>query len=334
MSHPNLNTLALPNLYAALTATGLVTRLLALAFEEDLGPYTEPLDHEGHSQPIGDITTECCIPPSRMAGAHLVARKGGVVSGLAVADETARLFAPGCRVTTLVSDGATVPPLTTIAVIEGPLDELLALERTLLNLIGRLSGIATRTAQFVARIPPASRARLFDTRKTTPGLRVLEKYAVRCGGGFCHRIGLYDAVLIKDNHIAGTPLAALPSVITSAAARARALGASRGHPPSFIEVEVDSLPQFEALLSLPPGTIDIVLLDNMGPDLLHAASARRDAVNTSLQLESSGGVTLETLPALAATGVDRISVGGLTHSAVSLDVALDVVETHEAATRP
>jgi len=328
----DLNTLSLPHLYASLTKTGLVARLLALAFEEDLGT-TVPEGHNWHGNLIGDITTECCVPPSRMAKAHLVARRGGVIAGLEVAEEGRQLFAPACSIHCPVTDGTHVPPATTVAIVEGPLDEILGLERTLLNLIGRMSGIATRTAAFVATLPPGGRARLYDTRKTTPGLRVLEKYAVRCGGGFCHRIGLFDAVLIKDNHIAGTPVARLAEVIAAAAQKARTLGAARGRPPSFIEVEVDSLDQFEALLNLPAGVIDIVLLDNMGPEMLRIAAAQRNARNPALQLESSGGVTLETLPALASTGVDRISVGGLTHAAVSLDVALDVVETHEANTR-
>lgn len=331
---PNLNTLSLPALYIALSATGLVARLLSIAYDEDLGPSTNGTDHDGHGQPVGDITTECCIPPSRMARAHLVARKGGVVAGLAVAEETRRLFAPACSINFHTSDGHHVAPGTNIATLHGPLDEILGLERTLLNLVGRLSGIATRTAEFVSKVPSGSIAKVFDTRKTTPGLRVLEKYAVRCGGGFCHRIGLYDAVLIKDNHIAGTSVVDLPRVIAQAAAKARWLGESRNAPPTFIEVEVDSLEQFEALLTLPPRTIDIILLDNMGPDLLCQAARRRDQAAPQLELESSGGVTLDTISAIADTGVNRISIGGLTHSAIVQDVALDVVETHDAHHTP
>ena len=166
---------------------------------------------------------------------------------------------------------------------------------------------------------PGCRARLYDTRKTTPGLRVLEKYAVRCGGGFCHRIGLFDAVLIKDNHIAGVSVTELPRAIQRAATLARV----KSHP-AFVEVEVDTLEQYEALLTLPPGTVDIILLDNMSCELMSHAAKRRDEVNPGLELEASGGITLETIGPVSRTGVDRISVGGLTHSAVVLDVAMDV----------
>jgi nicotinate-nucleotide pyrophosphorylase (carboxylating) len=213
-----------------------------------------------------------------------------------------RLFAPSSNVEVHAADGEEAAAMATLATLRGPLDELLGLERTLLNLLGRLSGIATRTRAFTKAMEPSCRARLYDTRKTTPGLRVLEKYAVRCGGGFCHRIGLFDAVLIKDNHVAGVGVKELPRFIQRA----------------------DTLEQYEALLTLPPGVVDIILLDNMSCERMSHAAKRRDEVNPSLELEASGGITLETIHAISRTGVDRISVGGLTHSATVLDVAMDV----------
>ncbi|MBS0196385.1 MAG: carboxylating nicotinate-nucleotide diphosphorylase [Planctomycetes bacterium] len=307
-------------MYERLESTGFIRRLLELARDEDLGVApAAPAKGQAPSGPVGDITSNCCIPPDRCAVAHLVARCGGVICGLASLPLLLELFAPTCRQSLQAHDGDRVEANRAVATIHGPLDEILGLERTMLNLVGRLSGIATRTALFASRIPAASRAHLYDTRKTTPGLRVLEKYAVRCGGGRCHRMGLFDAVLIKDNHLAGISIAELPEYIASAAAAARSSAS-----PSFIEVEVDTLAQFDALLSLPPGTIDIVLLDNMSPAQLSHAATARDTLRSALELEASGGITLETITQFAQTGVDRISVGGLTHSAVSLDVALDV----------
>lgn len=304
-----LNDLPLAEMYRAIQSSGLIRRLLELARDEDLGE-------------AGDVTSRVCQSGREQVTAHLVARKPGVLAGLATLQELAALMAPSARAEVLVQDGTCVEAMTDAARITGPGHEVLALERTALNLIGRLSGIATRTRAFVEAIPRGCRASVYDTRKTTPGLRVLEKYAVRCGGGKSHRMGLFDAVLIKDNHIAGTTPRELAAFITSAAAQARSLSPA----PAFIEVEVDSLEQFEALLTLPAGAIDIVLLDNMGPDVLAKAADRRDQVRPELLLEASGGVTLESIPAIARSGVDRISAGTLTHGATSLDVALDVIE--------
>ena len=330
----DLNALDLGALYRALSGGGLVRRLIELARDEDLGMAPAPvrpgdtpakagLGEAPGSASIGDITTMACIGPDARAEAALVARGAGVVAGLAAVPELLEGFATDCRFEGRARDGQAVAAGTVLGTLRGPMDEVLEAERTLLNLIGRLSGIATRASEFVGALAGAgpTRARLYDTRKTTPGLRMLEKYAVRCGGGFCHRIGLYDAVLIKDNHIAGVGAAELAEFVRAAAARARRLSPG---PPAFIEVEVDSLEQFEALLTLAAGTIDIVLLDNMPPVEMVQAGARRDAVNPGLQLEASGGITLATIAAVARTGVDRISVGGLTHHAVSLDVALDI----------
>lgn len=197
-------------------------------------------------------------------------------------------------------------------------------ERTLLNLLSRLSGIATltRTYDRAMRSKGEVRASLFDTRKTTPGLRVLEKYAVRCGGGRCHRIGLYDAVLIKDNHIEGVALDKLTAWVESAATRA-----ARLRPAArFFEVEVDSLAQLEQVLFARLGkhpAVDIVLLDNMTPETLKMAVRWRDALSPEVQLESSGGINLHTIAGVARAGVDRISVGALTHSAPIVDLGLD-----------
>ncbi|MBX3410537.1 MAG: carboxylating nicotinate-nucleotide diphosphorylase [Phycisphaeraceae bacterium] len=317
-----LNTLPLPDLFTALSRGGLVRRLLELARDEDLGC---PLDDAGHvgsgrlSRHCGDITTQVSIDPAAMATASLRFRRGGIVCGLATVPMLLEIFAPACTARVLIADGSTAPPGHTAATVSGPLDEILGLERTLLNLVGRLSGVATRTAEYAGRIPAGSRARLYDTRKTTPGMRVLEKYAVRCGGGRCHRMGLFDAVLLKDNHLAGVGLESLAEVVREAATRARA-----DHTPAFIEVEVDTLEQFERLLSLPSGVIDIVLLDNMSPATMARAALMRDAQNPRLELEASGGITLDTIAEAARAGVDRISVGALTHGATSIDVGLDI----------
>lgn len=303
----DINALPLPELYRALSQTGLVRRLLELARDEDLG------DH-------GDVTSLVSIAPTQSGRAELVARSGGVIAGLAVVPELISVFAPDTAWTPLHHDGEEADSRCLLGTLSGPLRQILALERTMLNLIARLSGIATLTAQYVRALPAGCRAHVYDTRKTTPGNRMLEKYAVRCGQGRCHRLGLHDAMLIKDNHIAGIEPARLASVVQDAATRARAM-----RPLHFVEVEVDALDQFDSLLTLPQGLIDIVLLDNMPPDQLREAARRRDAQRPSLELEASGGVTLGTLPLIASTGVDRISVGALTHHAVSRDIALDVV---------
>jgi nicotinate-nucleotide pyrophosphorylase (carboxylating) len=325
----DLNALALPDLYRHFAATGLVRRLLELARDEDLGVPTsraggrarlDPHAATDHARAGGDITTAACIEPDQMGEASLVARQAGTIAGLECIGDLLELFAPGSGFEPGAADGRRVAPGTTLGVLRGPLDEILELERTMLNLLARLCGVATQTSRFLDAMnsPGPVKARLYDTRKTTPGLRVLEKYAVRCGGGHLHRIGLYDAVLIKDNHIADVTPPELPAFVEKAAAGAR-------QTADFIEVEVDSLEQLRSLLTLPPGTIDIVLLDNMPPEQLREAVARRDSTEPSLQLEASGGVTLESIAAVARTGVDRIAVGALTHSAVGLDVALDIV---------
>ncbi len=194
--------------------------------------------------------------------------------------------------------------------------DLLAIERVALNLLCHLSGVATLTAQYVAKCK-GTKAGIYDTRKTLPGLRGLQKYAVACGGGRTHRIGLYDAVLIKDNHLAGTPISKLAEMLTKSAGQARRLTPGL----QFVEVEVDTLDQLCEVLKAP---VDIVLLDNMRPSLLQQAVTMRDATAPKIELEASGGVNLDTVAEISRTGVDRISVGALTHSAPSLDIGLDI----------
>mmetsp|Transcript_59585 Transcript_59585/g.140979 ORF Transcript_59585/g.140979 Transcript_59585/m.140979 type:complete len:325 (+) Transcript_59585:48-1022(+) len=313
-----VNELSLPDLYAELASTGLVTRLLELARDEDLGLNGDP----------GDLTCAVMLEEAQELEARIMSRAELVTSGLATLPEALKLFAPNVTISGVVPDGTKVPKGTPLATFKGPSSEMLRLERPVLNLVGRLSGIATRTAIFheamVAAAGADCRAKLLDTRKTTPGLRVLEKYAVRCGGGFCHRLGLHDAVLIKDNHLAGLTPEQVAARVGEAAQRAAGMRA-KGVAIKFFEVEVDTLEQLDALLTLPAGAIDFVLLDNMPPDVLAQAVAKRDASGLPILLEASGGVSLESIGAIAKSGVDRVSVGGLTHQAVSIDIGLDAV---------
>ena len=275
--------------------------LIALALAEDLG---EP----------GDITGLVVIPEDAMGSARFVARSAGVLAGMPLLRLLADRFRLGHGLACAREDGDRLEPGARIAGLSGSMRSLLAMERTALNFLQRLSGVATLTARFVAEVA-GTKALILDTRKTTPGWRALEKYAVRCGGGTNHRIGLYDAVLIKDNHLAwlesgGDPIG-------------RAVGEARRLAPSgtkFIEVEVDTLDQLDRALEVGP---DIILVDNLGPGLLIEAVRRRDARAPGVLLEASGGVTLATAGPLARSGVDRISVGALTHSAPALDIGLD-----------
>lgn len=302
---PDLNELPLERLFATLVDRDRLDRLVGLALEEDLGT-------------VGDVTTEAIVAPTETASAAIVARAPGTVAGLRVLEAILESRGRGLSWRTVRADGDAVRPGDVVLGLSGPRAAILPLERTLLNFLSRLSGVATRTREFVDRVA-GTKARVCDTRKTTPGWRELEKYAVRCGGGWLHRIGLYDAMLVKDNHLAGIPPDELAAAVAAAAATAR-----KRHALRFIEVEVDSLGQFDRLLALPAGTIDLVLLDNMSPATLGDAVRRRDATRPGLGLEASGGVRLETVAAIAATGVDRISVGSITHGAVALDFALDL----------
>lgn len=255
----------------------------------------------------GDITTDSIIPADAVATARIAARKDGRVAGLEAALIAFRLLDPGISVTVERADGDDVPPGGTIATLTGKARALLTAERTALNLMGRLSGIATATRALVREVE-GTNARIVCTRKTTPGLRVLEKHAVKLGGGFNHRFGLDDAVLIKDNHIA------VAGGVRPAVERIRA---AIGHMVK-VEVEVDTLDQLDELLGLP---VDVVLLDNMDPDTLRRAMRMVDG---RLLTEASGNVTLATVRAIAETGVDMISCGWLTHSAPNLDLGLDM----------
>lgn len=301
------NALSLPDFYASLASTGLVERLLVLARDEDLCPSGE------------DATTALMALDDTPIRAAVSFREPAVLAGMAALPDLVRIFGGGIAVEPIAADGDVLHAGDRACVLAGPGSRVLTLERTLLNLVGRLSGIATRTAAFV-RAVEGTGTRICDTRKTTPGLRALEKYAVRCGGGASHRLSLADAVLIKDNHLAGVDLDDLAGVVTEAARKA---WMSRAGELAFVEVEVDSLDQLERVLTIEPGLIDYVLLDNFTLGDLRDAVALRARTKASVAFEASGGVTLESVGAIAQTGVERISVGGLTHQAVSVDVGLD-----------
>lgn len=254
----------------------------------------------------GDITSTAVIPAEHRSRVVMAARKAGVIAGLDAAELAFQLVDPAITMTRHIPDGAAVKPGDTIATIEGPSRGLLTAERTALNFLGHLSGIATVTAGIVAAIE-GSKASVVCTRKTTPGLRALEKYAVRAGGGTNHRFALYDAVLIKDNHIA------IAGGVAEAIRRARE---GVGHMVK-IEVEVDTLDQLHEAMEI---GADAVLLDNMTPDQLREAIA---IVAGRAITEASGGITPETAAAIAASGVDLLSIGWITHSAPTLDIGLD-----------
>ena len=274
-----------------------VLAIIQRALEEDIG--------------WGDVTTDNAVPPDQRSRAVLLAKQAGVLCGGRVFAETLALVDRAVTVDLLMPDGATLHPGAVVARIEGPTRALLTAERTALNFVQRLSGIATTTAAFVARLHGLA-TRLIDTRKTTPGLRVLEKYAVRVGGGYNHRFNLADAVLLKDNH-----LAALRSRGLDLASAVRAMKQRVPHTMR-VEVEVTSVEEIDAALA---GGADVVLLDNM------TIEAMRDAVRRiagRALTECSGTVTLDTVRERAETGVDLISSGALTHSSKALDLSLEL----------
>jgi nicotinate-nucleotide pyrophosphorylase (carboxylating) len=261
------------------------------------------------------------VGPETEGRAAIVARRAGVVAGLRALTTIVDEMQAAIEIEYLAADSDDVAPGMVLANLAGSARDLLTCERTLLNLLGRLSGIATLTRQYVERVAGTG-ARVYDTRKTTPGWRRLEKYAVRCGGGYNHRTGLFDAILIKDNHLA---LAAEVNLTPAGAVRRARdflaqLDAQYLDRAMLVEIEIDRLGQLDDVLAAGP---DIVLLDNMSREELRSAVQRRNERTPSVELEASGGVNLETIRAIGETGVDRISVGALTHSAVSLDVALD-----------
>jgi nicotinate-nucleotide pyrophosphorylase (carboxylating) len=259
--------------------------------------------------PWGDITSELFVPAGAVATAELNAREPGVFAGAAVVVATFAAVSAEVIVDMRIADGDRFEAGDVIAVISGPARAVLRGERIALNLVQRMSGIATLTAHFVAEVTGTT-AHVVDTRKTTPGLRALERHAVRCGGGYNHRYSLSDAVLAKDNH-----LAVLDGSVTDAITAARA---ALGHT-THIEVEVDRIDQIEPVLA---GGVDTIMLDNFSLDELREGVA---IVAGRAKVEASGGVSLDTVKAIAQTGVDLISVGALTHSVRSLDLGLDVV---------
>jgi nicotinate-nucleotide pyrophosphorylase (carboxylating) len=271
----------------------LVAPIVRAALAEDLGR-------------AGDLTSQACIDPDARLDAVFAARRPGVLAGLACARLALLELDPAARFEGQAADGDQLAPGAKIARVGANARALLAAERTALNLLGRLSGVATLTRAYVDAVT-GTRARIVDTRKTTPGLRALEKYAVRCGGGVNHRFGLDDAILIKDNHVAAC------GSVGEAVCRARAFA---GHLVK-IEVEIDRLDQLDEALAESP---DVVMLDNFSLADLRAAVA---ATAGRAVLEASGGVDLSTVRAIAETGVDVISVGALTHSAPVLDIGLD-----------
>ncbi len=256
----------------------------------------------------GDVTSVATVPAGLFGRAVVAAREAGVISGLPLVEAALRKLDGEVKLTAHACDGDAVAAGTVLMTVEGKARGLLGAERTALNFLGHLSGIATATATFV-RLIAGTRARVCCTRKTTPGLRALQKYAVRCGGGFNHRFGLDDAILIKDNHIA------VAGGIRPVLARARAVA---GHLVK-IEIEVDTLDQLREVLDA--GLADVVLLDNMDPATLTAAVG---LVSGRLVTEASGGITHASAAAIAATGVDYLSSGAITHSSVNLDVGLDM----------
>jgi nicotinate-nucleotide pyrophosphorylase (carboxylating) len=283
-------------------------QLVRLAVREDLGRQN-------------DWTTVALVDPETQGRAAIVAREPGVIAGMQAAPVLINEMQAAIDWRAHAKDGDEIERGTCVAEISGTARDMLTCERPLLNLLGRLSGIATLTRQYVERVEGTS-ARIYDTRKTTPGWRRLEKYAVRCGGGYNHRTGLFDAVLIKDNHLA---LAAEKDLSPAAAVRrARDFIAQLDSQfiakETLVEVEIDRIDQLDDVLAAGP---DIVLLDNMSPDELRAAAARRNQVAPGIELEASGRVSLETVSEIARTGVERISSGSLTHSARSLDIGLD-----------
>ena len=273
----------------------LVLAAVRSALDEDLGL-------------SGDVTTNATVGANVLSDALLVARKPGIVSGLALAEAAFRELDPDCTFEVDIEDGASIVANDTIARISGKARAILTAERVALNFMGRMCGIATLTRRYVDAVA-GSKAKIVDTRKTTPGLRAFEKYAVQCGGGHNHRFGLFDAILIKDNHI------------VAAGGVAEAVKAARqyaGHMTK-IEVEVDTLEQLDVVMR---EKVDCVLLDNMEPSDLRRAVK---LVAGRCLTEASGGVNLDTVKEIAATGVDLISVGALTHSAPVLDLGLDFV---------
>ncbi|MDR2810641.1 MAG: carboxylating nicotinate-nucleotide diphosphorylase [Tannerellaceae bacterium] len=277
----------------------LIDQLIQLAFAEDIGP--------------GDVTTLCCIPPSARGKSRLIVKEDGVLAGVEIAARIFRYFDPELKMTTYIHDGAEVEKGHIAFVVEGKIQSLLQTERLALNVMQRMSGIATTTRRYVKELE-GTHTRVLDTRKTTPGMRMLEKEAVRIGGGVNHRIGLFDMILLKDNHVD------FAGGIEPAIACARNYVKETGKKLK-IEIEVRHFGELEQVLET--GGIDRIMLDNFSIDNTREAVRR---IAGRYETESSGGITFQTLKAYAQTGVDYISVGALTHSVKSLDMSLKAIE--------
>jgi nicotinate-nucleotide pyrophosphorylase (carboxylating) len=311
----------------------LTLQLVEAACEEDLGA-------------DGDITSALTMGADPRVLGRVVMRQPGVICGLALAPLICRTFsdrlnrplelrAESTAAGEEFADGAQVERGMWVATVRGPRSAVLTVERTLLNFLSRMSGVATLTRRFVTAARAANPdVKILDTRKTLPGWRQLDKYAVRTGGGDNHRFGLYDAILIKDNHLAEVPTARLRETLTRWLRRVPHGSPAEQRParttgratvlPNFVEVEVDNLEQFAEVCKVE--RVDVILLDNFSPEEMREAVARRDrlGLKSRLELEASGGVRLDNVGEIAATGIDRISVGALTHSAAALDIALEL----------
>jgi len=294
------------------------TRLIRLALIEDLGS-TDP-------QKQLDVTTQSVVPANVKGSATFVSRMSGVLCGVAVSKLVIEQINRNLELKIMRNDGDDLQPGDPIAVLGGNAQDILVAERTCLNFMGRLSGISSLTKKFVEQVRD-TRAQVLDTRKTTPGWRRLEKYAVHCGGGTNHRMGLYDAVLIKDNHLAmmdaltEKPMGEIGRAIENSH---QWIQQNAGRLPrgkdTILQIEVDRIDQLRSALQC---DVDIVLLDNMSNDQLRQAVELRNQSGQKTLLEASGGVNLQTIGDIAKTGVDRISVGALTHSSINLDIGLD-----------
>lgn len=281
-------------------------RLLAIAVPEDSGEN-------------GDITSQALVPPEASGSAAVQARQAGVIAGIETIEVIVAAIDKNLIWQPIIKDGTAVKEGETIGILTGSAAKLLAAERLVLNFMSKLSGIATLTRQYVDAVA-GTKAKIYDTRKTTPGWRLLEKYAVVCGGGHNHRTGLFDSVLIKDNHLAFVKSCGENYTPADAVRKAKEYVKAQGLADALIEIEVDTLEQLRLVLPEEP---DIVLLDNMKTEQISAAIRIRDAVSPAVELEASGGVNLKTVRSIAETGIGRISVGALTHSAAALDLGLD-----------
>ena len=271
-----------------------VRRIVQSAIEEDLGS--------------GDLTTEAIVGNEAKGKATLVAREGLVLAGLPVFEMVFFAMSPEIKINATYRDGDSVPAGESVCILKGPLSSILQGERTALNFLQRMSGIATLTRKYVERAGP-TKTKILDTRKTVPGLRVLDKYAVRIGGGFNHRFGLFDGVLIKDNHI------------TAAGSISRAVELAKKNTPHTVKIEVE-VEELAGVMEAVETGVDTILLDNMKPEEVKKAV---ELVKGRAALEASGGINLDTVKAMANTGVDFISIGALTHSARAADFSLEII---------